>query len=447
MTYQNIVRISEQIIPKYHSTFNSKKYTHEIDTSGRAGTKSSKAAIKGINTIICDEPCSVVSMRKNHNKLRKTVYREYLRAITRLGMSKTEDFKITVSPMQITCRATGNTVYFTGSDSIDDTKGFIDEERPIKLVQLDELTEFFDKGEGEDEINNIFATFVRGNDDWFKMEYYFNPPRNSKSPVMKWLEKMVKQPDVIHIHTNYRDVPITWLGRKLVESAENMKIHDEKMYRWIWLGECTGIDDQIYYMFDEEIHVVKHSDIDKSSLKYLGIGIDYGQMNATTYEAFGMDFKNKKIVGVGEYYHSGRETYQKSPSEYAKDFKQFIEEIEKDVGQKVMFAVIDPSARGLAEEIKRVCPGVKIVKADNTVKLGIGRVQKLLSLAYLKLSDKQEKLKDEMYLYEYDEKSIDNGDEKPVKAHDHCQDALRYYVMYIWRYVKAMLPFLLDKED
>ena len=29
------------------------------------------------------------------------------------------------------------------NDSIDDTKGIIDEEKPIKLVILDELTEFF----------------------------------------------------------------------------------------------------------------------------------------------------------------------------------------------------------------------------------------------------------------------------------------------------------------
>lgn len=33
-------------------------------------------------------------------------------------------------------------MYFAGSDGIDDTKGIIDEERPIKLVIIDEATEF-----------------------------------------------------------------------------------------------------------------------------------------------------------------------------------------------------------------------------------------------------------------------------------------------------------------
>ena len=96
-------------------------------------------------------------MRKHHNKLRKTVYKEVIRAIDRLGLKKSM-FVIGKSPMQITYKKNGNVIYFTGSDSIDDTKGMIDEERKIRLVVLDEVTEFFDKGEGADEISNIEAT-------------------------------------------------------------------------------------------------------------------------------------------------------------------------------------------------------------------------------------------------------------------------------------------------
>ena len=141
-------------------------------------------------------------MRKFHNKLKKTVFKETLRAITRLGLDK-KDFKITVSPMEIKYKPNGNTIYFTGNDSIDDTKGMIDEEKPIKLVEVDELTEFFDKGDGEDELVNIMATFVRGNDDEFCMEYYFNPPKNDKSPVMQCVHKMEQRPDCIRVHNYY----------------------------------------------------------------------------------------------------------------------------------------------------------------------------------------------------------------------------------------------------
>lgn len=44
--------------------------------------------------------------------------------------------------MEITYKKYGTTMYFAGSDGIDDTKGIIDEDKPIKLVILDELTEF-----------------------------------------------------------------------------------------------------------------------------------------------------------------------------------------------------------------------------------------------------------------------------------------------------------------
>ncbi len=444
MIYQNKkIKLSDIIIPKYHDTFNDTSYMHKIFTSGRAGTKSSRGAIKAVYKIISDDDCSVVIIRKFHNKLKKTVYKEVLRAIKRLGLDK-RDFKITVSPMEVRYLRNGNTIYFTGNDSIDDTKGMIDEEKPIKLVIVDELTEFFEKGEGEDELVNITATFVRGNDDEFCMEYYFNPPRNDKAPVMEWTHKMEKRSDCIRIHTDYRDVPIEWLGKKLIEEAKVMLKADEKLYNWLWLGLCTGLDELIYYMFNEDIHVKEVTKKDIKNMRFLGVSIDYGQMNPTTYECFGLDFYSKALRGIDEYYHCGRESGQKSPSEYAKDFKVFKEKIEGETGKNVLYVFIDPSAKGLAEEIKRLCPSVNIKDADNTVLLGINRTQKLMALGSLFISPKQKHLIAEEYLYSWDEDLLDKGKEQPIKENDHCQDATRYLVMGFWKYIKQLIPMLGD---
>lgn len=435
------IKISEQIIPKLNKAFNDKDHGHIIITSGRAGTKSSWGAIREVFKVINDEDCSVVVMRKFHNKLKKTVYKEMCRGIGRLGLSKTKDFKTTVSPMEIQYRKNKNTVYFTGNDSVDDTKGMIDESKPIKHVIIDEVTEFFDRGEGEDELANIEATFVRGNDDEFQMVYFFNPPKNPNAPVIKWLEKMKKRDDVLHIHIDYRDVPKKWLGKKLIQAAEQMRESDPKMYRWVWLGLCIGVDELIYHMFDENKHVYDViSEADKKDMGEIGIGVDYGQMNATTFEAFGLDQKYQILRGLDEYYHCGREQGQKSPSEYAKAFKIFAERIEFDYGRRVSWVFIDPSAKGLAEEIKRLMPDIIIKGADNRVELGIGRVQKLLSFKKIVLSKKQKHLREEMGLYEYDKKSIERGKEVPVKENDHCEDAARYLIMGMWKYVKYFLP-------
>ena len=74
MTYQT-VRLSDILIPKYHETFNDISYLHKIFTSGRAGTKSSRGAIRAVYKIVSDPACSVVVMRKFHNKLKKTVFK------------------------------------------------------------------------------------------------------------------------------------------------------------------------------------------------------------------------------------------------------------------------------------------------------------------------------------------------------------------------------------
>lgn len=441
------VFVKDIVISLFYPLIKDNEHMHIILTSGRAGTKSSFMAILAIITIILPHKASVVVLRKHHNKLNKTVYKECLRAINRLHLKKRK-FKITKSPMQITYLKTGNSIFFTGSDSIDDTKGIIDEDRPISLVILDELTEFFEKGEGEDEIEHIKATFVRGNNSTFRMLYLFNPPRNPKSPVMQWVKKMEQREDVIHIHSTYKDVPVAWLGQKLIDEAEAMKTADEKMYNWVWLGLCTGLDELIYYMFNEERHIIDHKVNILSNLKMLGVGIDYGQMNATTYQCFGIDFQNKKLVGVAEYYHSGRESgHQKSPSEYARDFKRFVEEIERKTYNIVSFAVIDPSAKGLAEEIKRVIPRIKLISADNTVIRGINRVQKLLSFFVIELDPSQKHAIDEFQLYEWDMDLVDKGKEVPVKTNDHCMDAIRYYVMYVWNYLRRLLPFLKEKDE
>ncbi len=183
-------------------------------------------------------------------------------------------------------------------------------------------------------------------------------------------------------------------------------------------------------------------------MKYLSIGVDYGQMNATTYEAFGIDYKDKCVRGIDEYYYSGRDTgKQKSPSDYARDFKDFKERIEAETELKVIYAFIDPSAKGLQEEIRRICPDVIVKDARNDVALGISRVQKMLSFRRLFISPKQKHLIEEMYLYGYDPDLLDKGKEVPIKENDHCEDGTRYLIMGIWKFIKMLLPMLGDDKD
>ena len=444
MTSQKTVKISDIIIPKYYKIFNDRKIKHIILTSGRAGTKSSFAAIRGIYQLVSDPRGSVVVLRKRHNKLRKTVYKEMLRGINRLEINK-KKFYITRSPMEISYKKSGATMYFSGSDGIDDTKGIIDEDRPIKLVIIDELTEFFDDGEGEDELQNITATFARGNTGDFQIIYLYNPPKNPNAPIVKWCRKMESRSDCIHIHTDYRDVPEEWLGPDLIHEANVLRELDERQWRWLWGGLSIGVD-----MFGPK-HIRKPEEGKKYPI--IGFGGDYGQQNATTFQAFGLDLAGRKLQGLGEYYHSGRDSgYQESPSEYATEFVNFAKHIAEQYGESGvrLLLSLDPSAKGLQEEIRRACRDkrvpVIIRDAENDVALGISRVQKALTYEIMRISPWQEHAIDEFGTYEYDKKSIERGKEVPVKVDDHCMDAIRYLVMEVWPRLKQWLP-VTAKED
>ena len=201
---------------------------------------------------------------------------------------------------------------------------------------------------------------------------------------------MKQRPDTIHIHTDYRDVPPDWLGPDLIQSAEVLQGIDERQYRWVWLGQCVGIDEAIYYMFSNE-HMAEPGQNQRFSI--IGIGGDYGQQNATTFQAFGLDIPHMKLCGLGEYYHSGRESgHQRSPSEYAQDFVRFVAGLEEKYGMlnTRFYLFLDPSAKGMQEEIKRATRDadirVVIRNAENDVKLGISRVQKLLTYQMISVS-------------------------------------------------------------
>ena len=231
------------------------------------------------------------------------------------------------------------------------------------------------------------------------------------------------------------------MGKDLIESAEIMKAADERQYRWVWLGQSIGVDEAIYYMFSD-----KHKEKpEKKRYRVIGIGVDYGQQNATVYEAAGVDEYEKRLKGIAEYYYSGRETgKQKSPSDYARDFIVFTDRLYEEYGCSYFYVFIDPSAKGLSEEIKRAardCDYTVLIRdADNDVELGISRVQKLLTYEIMTVSPLQEKAVEEFGTYEYDKKSIERGKEVPVKVDDHCMDAIRYLVMGFWKKIKHWLP-------
>jgi PBSX family phage terminase large subunit len=182
------IDIKDIIAPHFYNVFNSKK-ADQIYKGGRGSTKTSMISIKIDEFNLEYTNCNAIIIKRYQNTIRNSVFKEIKRALKRLGLKEEIDYKATVSPFQIHLFQTNNNIYFAGGDDYEKVKGFIDEDAPIKIVWFEELTEF----DNQDQIDQIKATFSRGNDDWFITLYSYNPPKNRFHWVNIWARNGTKR--------------------------------------------------------------------------------------------------------------------------------------------------------------------------------------------------------------------------------------------------------------
>lgn len=312
------ISLKNIIAPHFWNIFNNLK-VHNVIYGGRGSTKTSMIALNIVLGCIIDDNCACVILRRYQNLLRNSVYKEIKRACKRLGLIEKVDYKANVSPMQITFN-NGNTIYFAGGDDYEAVKGTIDEKSPIKKVWFEELTGWDDA----DEIDQIIATFTRGNNDYFNAFYSYNPPRNRFHWVNLWKESKKNRDDYLFNESDYRSVPEEWLGPIFIAEAERLKQYDPKRYEWIYLGKVIGIEGLIYnpdlFIIENKNYIEEH----KLRILYVDFAIDCGhQTSATTCMAFGYATDGKYYLLDTYYYSPHEKSRKKAPSELAQDLFNF----------------------------------------------------------------------------------------------------------------------------
>lgn len=337
----NDISLKSLIAPHFWGIFNNLK-VHNVIYGGRGSTKTSMIALNIVFSCINDDNCAAVVLRRYQNLLRNSVYKEIKRACRRLGLIENVDYKANVSPMQIIFLKNRNTIYFAGGDDYEAVKGTIDENSPIKKVWFEELTGWDDP----DEIDQIIATFTRGNNDYFNAFYSYNPPKNRFHWVNLWKESKLQRDDYLFSESDYRTVPKDWLGPIFIDEAERLKKYDEKRYRWIYLGEVIGIEGLIYNPDLFIIEKPNYLEENKLRILYVDFSIDCGhQTSATTCMAFGYATDGRWYLLDTYYYSPHEKSRKKAPSELAQDLFDFRIEICKKFKTTVDKETID-SAEG-----------------------------------------------------------------------------------------------------
>ena len=276
--------------------------------------------------------------------------------------------------------------------------------------------------------------------------------------VFKMLVSRCAMKDARIFVTTNPDSPFHWLKKDYIDNnddvaqwqftlQDNPKLTQEskdylsRQYKGIWyqrfiLGNWVQASGAIFDFFDLDIHVIKKI---PSPAVYSILGIDYGTSNPTTFILISYNpGKYPNMWVEKEYVWDSREKQrQKTDAEYAQDLQSFIN------GYRINGIYLDPSAASFRLELIRA--NIKIKHAENEVLDGIRFLSNLFGSGTLKICDTCPTLIKEMQSYVWDPKSIQRGEDKPLKTNDHTIDALRYAV-YTHFFKRNNVPIDWDKE-
>ena len=378
---------------------------------------------------ITENKCSVVIIRRFQNTLRNSVYKEIKRALKRLGLEENIDYIALKSPLEIHMYNSNN-IYFAGGDDYEKVKGMIDENAPIKIVWFEELTEF----ESADEIDQIIATFTRGNNDWFIALYSYNPPKNKFNWVNMWTEQMQKRKDVHVTQTDYRTVPTEWLGQKFIEQAELMRDNDIKRYNWIYLGEVIGLEGLIYN--PDLIEYVPQTYLKDNNIKilYMDIAIDSGhQTSATTVGCYGLGTDGYYYLLDTYYYSPNEKPIKKAPSELSQDIFNFELAMLKEYKANIDRETIDSAEGALRNQFfkdygKKLHPVDKGKDKEQLIEYS----QDFISLKKFRVLDNNNNsiFRKENTTYKWKQDTVEKGKAIPDKTEQQFVNGERYYNTY-----------------
>lgn len=226
--------------------------------------------------------------------------------------------------------------------------------------------------------------------------------------------------------------------------SEAIKARYRSMYNGVFFkryieGLWAMAEGIIYDMFNQDKNVVDAEAIATEYRQRTGrefwlgdkyVSCDYGTQNPTAFLLWSKGADGKWYCRR-EYYYSGRDKgRQKTDKEFSEDLTAWL------AGEEIRAVILDPAAASFKAQLEK--DGYKVKKAKNDVLDGIRFVATLLLSGSIFIDQSCENLIKEFASYIWDAKAGERGEDKPVKEHDHAQDALRYFCYTIIRRAGGM---------
>lgn len=247
------IKLSEKMAPSFFSVHQDVKqhgHTHYVLAGGRGSTKSSYVSLEIPLLLMRNPECHAVILRKVANTLRNSVYTQMEWALDALRIS--DKWKMTISPMEMVRKATGQKILFFGVDDKAKIKSIKLPFGYVGVVWYEELDQFA----GMEEIRNLNQSLMRGGSKFWCFSSY-NPPKSANNWVNE--EMLLDEQDRLVHRSDYLSVNPDWLGPQFIYEADKLKAKNETAYRHEYLGEITGTGGAVFenvverQITDEEI--------------------------------------------------------------------------------------------------------------------------------------------------------------------------------------------------
>ena len=241
----------------------SQGHTEYVFPGGRGSAKSSFVSLALIDRLMCSDTIHAVVMRQVGDTMRFSVYAQMQWAIEALGLS--DEFKCTVSPLEITRISTGQKIYFRGADDPGKIKSIKVPFGHIGALWFEELDQFG----GEESVRKIEQSVIRGGDEAYIFKS-FNPPKSANN----WANKYIRIPKETRLVTmsTYETVPKQWLGKPFLDEAEFLRQVNPPAYENEYLGVANGTGGNVF----DNVQIRRIEDAEIANFDRLYRGVDWG---------------------------------------------------------------------------------------------------------------------------------------------------------------------------